>query len=699
MRKLQFTAILVALLASSSLSGQNLLKKANKQFDLRAYDQAIENYLQVVKEDPGNNEVKLKLAESYRLTNQFIESISWYDKAIAENSVHADDMIINYAHTLKNVGLYDRAQKEYQKFASIDENVSNHFVQSCDYAKELLKRQDDYRIQMMKFNTKGSDFGVSFYNDLLVFCSFDANAAGTNPANNSERTGNLLYIENENATGVEKLRSQLKDMYGIGPLSYSANNRMVAYTKNNFINGYKQVYHDEENMSIYYALVDENGDFELEKPFPFNGSDYSTAFPHLDFGGSALYFASNKLGGFGGFDIYVSYLKNGKWTRPENLGPSVNSRGDEITPFLHDGTLYFSSNYHQGLGGYDIFQSKVKKGSWSLAENMGKGVNSPADDYYFAVNQNSGEQFFSSNRMGGRGNDDIYVASKKEFLELAAVNETEAMPTARVLNAPKPGVVTGDMNDIVVTVNGKEDNNDAVATRVTDKTEIEVISKLENEKTFTEFSKRSLYGARRISYGEIINTNDKVFFIQLAALKHSRGSVEPYNGLLQYGNLYKFYKTGSTKIKLGYYADRFEADDVLRKVKSMGHKDAFVTNEPMNDSDMELVLSSGSTIGNSHSGTTSVVNSSTTVTNVRPGGNYKVRLAAYEDPLWFDVEEVKDLGSIEQWSKGSWTIFILSGYDTLEQAQSALRTAKNRGYSDAEVVIDNNGILERISRN
>ena len=697
MRKLQFTAILVAMLASSSLIGQNLLKKANKQFDLRAYDQAIENYLQVIEEDPGNNEVKLKLAESYRLTNQFIESISWYDKAVADQSVYAEDMLINYAHTLKNVGLYDRAAKVYQKFASIDENVSSHFAQSCDYAEELLKQQDQYKIQMMKFNTKASDFGVSFFNDLLVFCSFDTDNATAGANNASEKVGNLLYIENENTTGVEKLRSQLKEMHGIGPLSYSANDRMVAYTKNNFINGYKQVYHDEENMSVYYALVDENGDFEMEKPFPFNGSDYSTAFPHLSFGGSALYFASNKLGGFGGFDLYVCYLKNGTWTRPENLGPSVNSRGNEITPFLKDGDLYFSSDYHQGLGGYDIFKSSVKNGSWSFAENMGKGINSPADDYYFTMNQYTGEMFFTSNRMGGRGNDDIYVASKKEFIELAAINVIEEMPEARVLNAPKPGMNNASqIDDIKVTVSGKSDDT-AVATTVTNKTEIEVISNLEKAKTFTSFTSKSLYGARRISTGEVINTSERVYFIQLAALKHSRGSIESYNGLLQYGNLYKFYKTGSTKIKLGYYADKFEADDVLRKVRGMGYNDAFITNEPMNDSDMELVRSSNSFTGNT---TSSLVgNDVTTTTSVRTSGNYKVRLAAYEDPLWFDVEEVKDLGSIEQWSKGSWTIFILSGYNTLEQAQSALRKAKNRGYSDAEVVIDNNGILERLTRN
>ena len=683
MRKLQNIMLLLACLLSTSLVSQSLLKKANKQFDLRAYDLAIDNYLQVINDDPGNNEVKLKLAESYRLSNQFIEAISWYERASAESSKYSADMIINYAHTLKNVGLYDKAQGLYQKYADIDQTIANHYSMSCDYAKEVLSKEDKYRISLMKFSTKSADFGVTFYNDYMVFCSFD------NPQNldqqQSKEFGNILYIENEHGDGVELLRDDMKNLYGIGPLSYSADNRMVAYTKNNFINGYKQVYEDEENMSIYYAITDENGDFAYDKPFPFNGSDYSTAFPHLSYNGAALYFASNKLGGFGGFDLYVSYLKNGEWTRPENLGPSINSRGNEITPFFDEETLYFASDYHQGLGGYDVFKSRVTKGAWSFAENMGKGVNSPADDYYFVKNRDSGEMFFSSNRLGGRGNNDIYVAFKKEYIEFASVDvpniiDNSSMPQAVVLDdIKKPSLVINKSVD------------EAVAAPVTETTEMKIISE-PSKASKSDFANMSLYGARKIALGEVVNTNSLVYFIQLAALRQSQGSVDQFSSLLKYGNLYKFYKPSATKIKLGYYMDRREAVEVLNKVKVMGYKDAFITNEPMNNADMELVQTSNGDADRFTSNGSSFESSGSI-------SNYKIRLAAFENPLWFDVNEVKDLGTIEQWSKGSWTIFILSGYHSLEATQSALLKAKNRGYQDAEIVIDNNGILERLTRN
>ena len=90
------------------------------------------------------------------------------------------------------------------------------------------------------------------------------------------------------------------------------------------------------------------------------------------------------------------------------------------------------------------------------------------------------------------------------------------------------------------------------------------------------------------------------------------------------------------------------------------------------------------------------------VNNIKPaesGNKYKVRLASYEDPIWFDVNKVKDIGRVEQWTKGNWTIFILAGFNNMDEAKQGLVKAINRGFTTAEVVIDNGGILERIKQN
>ena len=155
--------------------------------------------------------------------------------------------------------------------------------------------------------------------------------------------------------------------------------------------------------------------------------------------------------------------------------------------------------------------------------------------------------------------------------------------------------------------------------------------------------------------------------------------------------MYKVYKTNSTKIRLGYYTDRTEASKILSTVKRLGYNDAFIVHEALKSSELELVGDSKSNYSKGNISSTYAPPATTT--------NYKVRLASYTDPLWFDVSRVKDLGEIEQWTKGKFTIFILSGYGSLNNAQNALIKAKNRGFTEAHIVVDNNGYLEKLRQN
>jgi hypothetical protein len=152
------------------------------------------------------------------------------------------------------------------------------------------------------------------------------------------------------------------------------------------------------------------------------------------------------------------------------------------------------------------------------------------------------------------------------------------------------------------------------------------------------------------------------------------------------------------KVRLGYFSDRKEAEDILTKVKANGYKDAFIAYEVLNTAQMELILTGTDEKSFSDKGNFNTKNPEV-AKDYKSGNKYKVRLASYEDPIWFDVNKVKDLGRIEQWTKGGWTIFILAGYDNLEEAKKAQMQANNRGFKTAEVVIDNGGILERLKQN
>jgi len=356
LRVLFATLIGISLLTSSF--GQSEFRKAEKLLKLKAFDLAIKNYESALAKYPDNAVGYAQLGEAYLMTNQLLDALKSYEKAFGLQGSVDTKYKLQYAMALKKVGLYDLAESVFFEYASTDEEVANHMLASTEYAKSLLQAPDQYDILNYEFNSKKSDFGVTFYRDQVVFSSFREDLSRESDKKNDsyiQQTGNQLYVVDKEGADrqVKFLRPDYKEIFNLGPLSYSKDGRMVAFMRNTFTTGSNQIFSDESNMSIYIALTNEDGDFTDEKPFPYNQIEYSYAFPNLGFNGNALYFASNRPGGYGGFDIYVSYFEDGKWSKPENLGPEVNSTGNEITPFFDGEQLYFASDFHFGLGGYD----------------------------------------------------------------------------------------------------------------------------------------------------------------------------------------------------------------------------------------------------------------------------------------------------------------------------------------------------------
>ncbi len=698
LRKLHLTMLVLLLVSVTSMYGQKLLKKANKQFELKAYDLAIQNYIKTLAEYPENQEAKVKLAEAYRLTNRPLDAVNWYRK-VSDMDIEPE-YLKNYAHTLKKIGKYSLAQEMYIRYSQFDPIEGEHFAQSCDYAKSALSSEDQYSLSLFGANTKASDFGVSFYEGNVVFSSFNdaTRSKGVNNKSFINKGTNKLYIAEglrpKRGQDALVLRGSLKDDENIGPISYAQGSNVCAYTQNNFINGHSFVADGDVDLSIYLAEVDYNGDFKNEKPFSYNELGYSTGFPTFSFqGGTAMYFSSNRPGGLGGFDIYVSYYNNGEWSYPENLGDNVNTRGNEITPHFDGETLLFASDYHHGLGGYDVFETFVEDGYWTAPKNLGKGINSPSDDYFPSKNVQNKDIYFSSNRLGGRGKDDIYIGTPV-YRDILAANDVEEadnifVPKAMSLADLDPFAgQSSNTNPEAANVNFTENT----AIQKTAQSSVEADMEVPPAFKLPDLSSRtsgsmsgSLSSARKVAYGEIINTSSNVYFVQLAAFFNRTVDIDPYTRLSELGNIYKVYKSTATKVRLGYYLDRAEAQTVLKQVRARGFKDAFITYDALDTEHLELAMSSQSTSTPSYTSTGS--------------SEYKIRLASYEDPIWFDVNKVKGIGEIEQWTKGSWTIFVLSGYSNLEEARRAQIKSINRGFVDAEIVVDNNGILERMAKN
>ncbi len=816
-RKLQLLVLLCLVSISTTLTAQKIIKKANKQFELRAYDKAYSTYIKALAKYPDRNVLKLQIAECLRRTNKVLEAKEWYEIGMANADV---PVVYNlyYGHLLKSIAEYDNAASYYSNYKMVDVELAEHYMLSCDFALNLMREKSKYELMLDDCNSKQSDIAMKFYGDDMVFTSFRDNDS------DADVDGCRLYIKKN---GVESmpLRSALKTQHGLGFMTYSIDDEICAFTTSNVMNNHEPVAEKDEDHAIHFAQVIDGGDFIDEVPFKYNEVNSSTAFPHLAFDGSALYFSSNRQGGFGGYDLYVSYSKDGEWTAPQNLGAEINSIGNEITPFFDGVNLFFASDYHAGMGGYDLFQSDVVMGEWTYPLNLGNGINSPGDDYYPAQKMGNKVLYFSSNRLGGRGGDDIYygiptsqeivysineiyndvdvpeafalggdyvpasvviqeainsssvqlvaneevtnikvlsadeeltnedrnvvvseiiptevssevlsivgehkIANNQEAIEithevevaenkictvkdgevitqaLTIEDEKAELPTIELDNLELNNNIEVPINTEIVTVEEsiveeKVNQEKAVVNEETVVQEKEAVvsnvitSKPSATKLITEVpGSRSITadinmaGAKRVAYGDLLPAISNAYFIQLASLSRSKGNVADYKNLIKYGNIYKMYRQSSTKIKLGYFTDKYEANKVLRNVKAQGYNDAFITSESLNTSNMELFIA----------GKEYDYNGSNYTAPSSKGTQYKVRLASYEDPIWFDIKSAKQLGEIEQWTKGGWTIFILSGFGDIEEAHAAKIRAINRGFADAEVVIDNGGILERI---
>jgi len=409
------------LFSAIPLQAQNKLKKANKQYELGAYNLAVRSYLAIVQEEPKNGEALAKLADSYRYLNNMDEAAKWYRKAIKISGVDPIH-IFEFAKVLKAKGDYKRAKEWFGIYAKGRPLIGKQFSESCDFAESIQDVPSQYQLSNEFANSSESDFGPAFYNNQVVYASARQDIKQTNKVleNNWEGVAkNQLFIssvdQNDFLGRPAYLHPSIKTSFNQGPIAYSANGRVVAFTKNNFNNGTRQIPGSGMELSIYIADVTNEGGWDNARAFPYNGSGYSSGFPYLSADGKTLYFASNRPDGFGGYDIYVSYFIGNSWSTPENMGPVVNSQGNEITPAMIGSDLFFASDWHHGLGGFDIFRAERNNGIWKNVYHLGNGVNSSYDDYGYTYHKELNRGYLVSNRPGGKGQEDIYRLKKTSW--------------------------------------------------------------------------------------------------------------------------------------------------------------------------------------------------------------------------------------------------------------------------------------------
>ena len=415
--------LIVILAFTVSLKGYSQIRKADKFYKYYNYSEAIPHYLKVVdlEDQSEKNHAIQRLADCYRYINNVSQARIWYERAIEVNE--SNSMNFYYlGQSLRGLGLYQPAADAFKKFNELlpDSLDGEKYYQFCVDIQEWENLPDMAEIKNIEaVNTKYSDFGPALYKEVFVFTSdrkldvFDDDTYGWTNFNYL----NLYYAVPEHYhsfwNGVpeaEKMPRNYNQSYHDGPLCFSSDSKKVYITKT--------ISRDEKKdadgirthlLKIFFADV-ELGKKLKYNPFPYNSDSYSVAHPTLSKNNRQIIFSSDMPGGFGGSDLYVSSLVNGKWGIPENLGEKVNTKENEVFPYwASESVLLFSSDGHLGFGGLDIFQSNLENDTWGEPENLKKPLNSSYDDFGIVLLENQEEGLFSSNRPEGKGSDDIYA--------------------------------------------------------------------------------------------------------------------------------------------------------------------------------------------------------------------------------------------------------------------------------------------------
>lgn len=405
----------------TSFSQKLTTKLADKSFDEFAFVEAIGLYEYAYEKDTTDNYIVKRLADANRNIGNTEQVERWLKKLI-DRKVSQPEDVFNYSQALKSNGKYLQAEqwlKEYSELRPEDGRV-NLQVSLLEYIKFLMRDSTKYELLNTSINTVGSDMGPAFYKDRLVFSSTSIGSK----ASATYRWNELPYLKmysakigtNGDLSGVESFAPKLKTSYHDGPVSIDQKRGIIYLTRNNYSKGKTgQSREGVVNLKIFVGKL-EQGDWRLVGPFQFNSSEYSSGHPSIDMEGKVLYFASDMPGGYGKSDIYFSVFSNGQWSKPINLGPKINTEGNEFFPFIsNDGVLYFASDGHGGLGGLDIFFSVPERGVFNSIENMGYSVNSPKDDFGLAIDSTGVKGYFTSNRPGGKGDDDLYFLKIKHI--------------------------------------------------------------------------------------------------------------------------------------------------------------------------------------------------------------------------------------------------------------------------------------------
>jgi outer membrane protein OmpA-like peptidoglycan-associated protein/tetratricopeptide (TPR) repeat protein len=420
MKRFGIALLVILTIQGISFGQSSKLRMADSYFGKLSYAYAAPLYAELIGTPEENTSVKHKLAICHYHMGDMQNAEKYFLEIINSDAVGVDDYFM-LSQALKQNG---KTKESDLWMGNLNVKYPNDhrglsYSNNRGYQENIVKNSIHFGISHLSINTPYTEFGAYqiYGKDEVIVIS----NRGFSNAVKQDWTWNDspfldMYVSNQikkdslSTPVVKKGKSNTR--FHEGPLSFSPDGKKVYFTRNNISE--KKMRRDAngiQNLKIYEADVSEKGEWLNEREIALNSKDFSVGHPTLSSDGKTMFFASDMPGGFGGADIYsVSLNADGTFGKPVNLGSEINTEGNEMFPCIgSDGYLYFASNGLIGLGGLDVFVAfPSKSGSFRKATNAGNKINSVNDDFALIFNKDGKSGYFSSNRLTGNGEDDIY---------------------------------------------------------------------------------------------------------------------------------------------------------------------------------------------------------------------------------------------------------------------------------------------------
>lgn len=406
----------------SSVKKKVLFEKGVHFDTLFVFDNALKYYTKFQKKNPDNYNVTNKIAHIYRVTGNNENAAIWYSKLIVIPDA-TPEATYHYANVLRALGKYDEAKEYFEKYSQLNaaDSRTSKILQGLSNVNLFFRDTARYSIENLDINTSNSDMSPAWYkNNGIAFVSAGTQKKVDNRWAGGQGFYDIYYCDYDSAT--QKLskpnvfQGKIISDYHEGPMAFDSTFGKIIFTRNNIIKRTKTSVSGIMKLNLFESTIINNV-FDKPKRLPFNSPEYSCGHPTITKDGNFMIFASDMPGGKGGQDLYYSEFSGGTWSEPVNLGSDINTEGDEVFPFLHeDGTLFYASDGLPGLGGLDIYSAqKTADKQWNNPTNIGAPLNTNFDDFGLIYNKEKTTGYFTSNRFGGKGDDDIYYFDNQRF--------------------------------------------------------------------------------------------------------------------------------------------------------------------------------------------------------------------------------------------------------------------------------------------